>query len=37
MTIASAMPTPPIQFPFRACFGEERKRSARMKQMIVTR
>ncbi len=36
-TIASAIPAAPIRFPSRACFGEERKRSARMKQMIVTR
>ena len=32
-----ACPTPPSQFPRRACFGDERKRSARMKQTIVTR
>ena len=37
LTIARIMPTPPIQFPRRACLGEERKRSAKMKQMIVTR
>ena len=35
--IAMIIPTPPIQFPRRACFGEERKRSARMKQTIATR
>ena len=37
LTIAMIMPTPPIQFPRRACFGDERNFSARMKQMIVTR
>ena len=37
LAIARIMPTPPIQFPRRACLGEERKRSAKMKQMIVTR
>ena len=37
LTIARIIPTPPIQFPRRACLGEERKRSAKMKQMIVTR
>ena len=31
------IPTPPIQFPRRACLGEERNLSARMKQTIVTR
>ena len=36
-TIASAMPTAPIQFPRRAVVGDDRNRSARMKQMIVTR
>ena len=37
LTIARIMPTPPIQLPRRACFGDDRKRSAKMKQMIVTR
>jgi hypothetical protein len=35
--IATSMPTPPIQFPRLACFGEERNRSATMKQTIATR
>ena len=35
--IATSIPTPPTQFPFRACFGDERKRSATMKQTIATR
>ena len=35
--IATSIPTPPIQLPRRAFFGEERNRSARMKQMIATR
>ena len=35
--IATAIPTAPIQLPRRAVVGDERKRSARMKQMIVTR
>ena len=35
--IAHAIPNAPIQLPFRACFGDERNRSARMKQTIVTR
>ena len=37
VAIATTMPTPPIQLPLRACFGDERKRSARTKQTIVTR
>ena len=37
VAIATSIPTPPIQFPRRACFGEERKRSARTKQTIATR
>ena len=37
VAIATSIPTPPTQFPFRACFGEERKRSATMKQTIATR
>ena len=37
VAIATIIPTPPTQFPFRACFGDERKRSATMKQMIATR
>ncbi len=36
-TIASAIPAAPILLPSRACLGEERKRSARTKQMMVTR
>ena len=35
-TIATAMPNAPIQLPLRACAGSDRKRSARMKQTIVT-
>ena len=35
--IASAIPAAPSRFPWRARFGEERKRSARMKVTIVTR
>jgi hypothetical protein len=35
--IAISIPAPPTQFPRRACFGDERKRSARMKQTIVAR
>ena len=35
--IAIAIPNAPTQFPRRAVVGEERNRSARMKQMIVTR
>ena len=35
--IATSIPTPPTQLPLRACFGEERNRSATMKQMIATR
>ncbi len=35
--IATIIPTPPTQLPRRACFGEERNRSARMKQTIATR
>ena len=37
VAIATTIPAPPTQLPFRACFGEERKRSARMKQTIETR
>ena len=37
VAIATIIPTPPIQFPLRACLGDERKRSARTKQMIETR
>ncbi len=37
VAIATSIPTPPTQFPLRACFGEERKRSATMKQTIATR
>ena len=36
-TIATAIPNAPTQFPLRACAGFERKRSARMKETIVTR
>ena len=36
-TIAIAIPTAPIQFPRRAVVGDDRNRSARMKQTIVTR
>jgi hypothetical protein len=36
-TIAITIPTAPIWLPRRAVAGDERKRSARMKQMIVTR
>ena len=36
-TIATAIPNAPIQFPRRAVVGDDRNRSARMKQMIVTR
>jgi len=35
--MATSIPAPPTQFPFRACFGDERKRSAITKQTIVTR
>ena len=35
--MATSIPAPPTQFPFRACFGDERKRSATTKQTIVTR
>jgi hypothetical protein len=35
--IATSMPAAPIQVPRRAVVGDDRKRSARMKQMIVTR
>ncbi len=37
VAIATIIPTPPSQFPRRACFGDERKRSARTKQTIETR
>ncbi len=37
VAIATSIPTPPIQLPRRACFGDERKRSARTKQTIETR
>ena len=37
VAIATSIPTPPSQFPRRACFGDERKRSARTKQTIATR
>ena len=37
VAIAITMPTPPTQFPRRACFGDERNLSARMKQTIETR
>ena len=37
VAIASTIPSPPTQFPLRACFGDERKRSATMKQTIATR
>ena len=37
VAIATIIPTPPTQLPLRACFGEERKRSATMKQTIATR
>ena len=37
VTIATSIPTPPSQFPRRACFGDERNRSARTKQTIATR
>ena len=36
-TIATAIPNAPTQLPCRARAGLDRKRSARMKQMIVTR
>jgi hypothetical protein len=36
-TMAIAMPNAPIRLPWRARAGLERKRSARMKQTIVTR
>ncbi len=36
-TIAIAIPEAPIQLPRRAVVGDDRNRSARMKQMIVTR
>src|SRR6266508_3540869 len=35
--IAIAIPSAPMRFPIGAVFGEERKRSARMKATIVTR
>ena len=35
--IAISIPAPPIQFPLRACFGDERNRRAITKQTIVTR
>jgi hypothetical protein len=35
--IASAIPAAPRKFPSRARLGDERKRSARMKQTIVAR
>ena len=35
--MATNIPAPPTQFPFRACFGDERKRSAITKHAIVTR
>jgi hypothetical protein len=34
--MATAIPDAPTQFPCRARAGEERKRSATMKQTIVT-
>ena len=37
VTIAISIPSPPTQLPLRACFGEERNRSATMKQMIAAR
>jgi hypothetical protein len=37
VAIAITIPTPPTQFPRRAFFGDERNRSARMKQTIETR
>jgi hypothetical protein len=30
------MPTLPVHLPGRGCFGDDRKRSAKMKQVIVT-
>ncbi len=37
VAIATSIPAPPTQFPFRACFGDERNLSATTKQTIVTR
>ena len=37
VAIATSIPAPPIQFPLRACFGDERNLRATMKQTIVTR
>ena len=37
VTIAIVIPAPPTQLPFRACFGDERNRSATMKQTIAAR
>ena len=37
VAIATSIPAPPTQFPLRACFGDERNRSATTKQTIVTR
>jgi len=35
-TMATVMPKAPIQVPLRACAGDDRKRKARMKLMMVT-
>ncbi len=37
VAIATSIPAPPTQFPFRACLGEDRNFSETTKQAIVTR
>ena len=37
VAIATSIPTPPTQFPLRACLGEDRNLSETTKQAIVTR
>ncbi len=37
VAIATSIPAPPTQFPFRACRGEDRNFSETTKQAIVTR